>query len=1255
MIEQLLESRLQPVWRRRWWLDLAWRLARCWAVTAIVAAAVLLLLRAAGWASPLTVPALILGAIMATVVVLIRHLRSRPNLHRIARELESRDPRLEGRLSTALEQKPADGAPLNFLQHRVIIEAVQASFRENWRERIPPRRFALASVAAVTALILFVVVVSQLRTPIRPGSTALFVRVADLEVTPGHAEIERGSRFVVLARFGGSAPAAADLVIRPVSGPPRTQSLTRSLADPVFGGTVPDVTEDFLYHVEYGGRRSPEFQVKVFEFPRLERADAQLKYPDYTRLAAKRIEDTRRISAVEGTVLDLDLQLNKPVVSARLIARGSEHENLPLTITPDRAHVALADFPLQASASYDLQLVDAEGRTNKVPAPFVFEVAVNRVPELKLAMPRGDQRPSALEEVSFDGSVWDDFGVLAYGLAYTRGDEDPVFIELGTNVPPQEKRTLQHHLPLEELGVAPDDLVSWFLWADDLGPDGQVRRTQGDFFYGEIRPFDEIFRAGDSGGGSGQQEGQQDGSPTSRLAELQKKILNATWRLERQRGRARAEQHAQDVAVVAESQSQALEQAKELGDAASDPRAEMMWGGVMTAMERALTSLVPATNTTASLTASLNAERAAYQALLKLREREFQVTQGRPQQGGGGGGGDEMRQRQLDQLDFNQNSNRYETQRDAQTAQSPERQEQLQVLSRLSELARRQEDLNERLRELQAELQAADTEKEREEIRRQLKRLQEEQQQMLADADELRQRLDRSENQSRFAEQRRQLDQVREQLQQAAESAGQGSPSQALAAGTRAQEQLQQMREEVRQESASQFSEELRQMRQEARDLTRQQESIAERLDQLQNEQRRSLSGSTERNALVEELQRQRSRFTNLVSQVTDVSQAAEASEPLVSRQLYDTLRQLSQDEAGVIKNAQEELIRRGQMTRGLYEHLEDAQTSGDGQSLGLMEGLVREGLLPQANTADQQARQTLARLQRGVEKAAESVLGDDTQALARAQQELEDLTSQIERELAQASGQNSGTTPGEDPSGASPSPGEQPGTDPGQGGQSGQGGQGGQTPQDPASQAQARSASPSPGQEPGSSENPGQGASGNQQTASASTGGGAGEQQNAQGRGGDSSERRTANARSDGRGTGPGGFDLMNLEGFGSDFGSARGGSGPLLGEDYAPWSDRLREVEEMIEDPNLRSQVATARERARLTRQAFKRELKKPDWAVVRLQVIQPLVEVQQQIREELRRRDPGDTLVPIDRDPVPARYAELVRRYYEQLGKE
>jgi hypothetical protein len=55
------------------------------------------------------------------------------------------------------------------------------------------------------------------------------------------------------------------------------------------------------------------------------------------------------------------------------------------------------------------------------------------------------------------------------------------------------------------------------------------------------------------------------------------------------------------------------------------------------------------------------------------------------------------------------------------------------------------------------------------------------------------------------------------------------------------------------------------------------------------------------------------------------------------------------------------------------------------------------------------------------------------------------------------------------------------------------------------------------------------------------------------------------------------------------------------------------------------------------------------------VRLQVLKPLVEVRDQLAEELARREPHENLVPIDRDPVPGRYSELVRRYYEELGKD
>ena len=111
----------------------------------------------------------------------------------------------------------------------------------------------------------------------------------------------------------------------------------------------------------------------------------------------------------------------------------------------------------------------------------------------------------------------------------------------------------------------------------------------------------------------------------------------------------------------------------------------------------------------------------------------------------------------------------------------------------------------------------------------------------------------------------------------------------------------------------------------------------------------------------------------------------------------------------------------------------------------------------------------------------------------------------------------------------------------------------------------------------------------------------------------------------------------------------------GPLTGEEFRQWEQRLRDVEDLVETPELRNALAAARERARTFRRDMKSDLKKPDWTVVQLEIIKPLVEVRNRVAEELARRDNKDSLAPIDRDPVPNRFAESVRRYYEELGKD
>ena len=96
------------------------------------------------------------------------------------------------------------------------------------------------------------------------------------------------------------------------------------------------------------------------------------------------------------------------------------------------------------------------------------------------------------------------------------------------------------------------------------------------------------------------------------------------------------------------------------------------------------------------------------------------------------------------------------------------------------------------------------------------------------------------------------------------------------------------------------------------------------------------------------------------------------------------------------------------------------------------------------------------------------------------------------------------------------------------------------------------------------------------------------------------------------------------------------------------------MREVEEILEDPDLRNQVAQVRDRARSIRAEFRRHGKEPQWDLVKSQLLDEMVDLQSRIGEELAKLSNDRSMVPLDREPVPEEYDELVRRYYELLGQ-
>ena len=379
-----------------------------------------------GWNAAMTFAGIaIVGVVIAWISCRLSYSDPRP----IATKIEEKFPSLNQRLLTAISQgEAADGKPLGYLQTRVIREARDHSRKHRWADALPASELWTSRVAGWGAAGLLVCVLGMLANAAPITNQNGIANITEderfqVQVEPGDAEIERGTSLAITARFAEDAPDEAELVCTSINKDGeetvRRINMTQNLDDPIVGGFIASVDAKFTYQIVTEEWTSEEFNVDVFEFPSLVRSDADLDYPEYTGLDDKLVEDTVRISAVEGTKVKWLCFLNKPVESGELIDKDGTRIKL---VKDDTVPGALStEFDLRETKRLTLELIDDAGRKNKYPPELIARVLPNLPPKLKLTNAK-DSSVSPLEELPVGVEVRDDFGIAQVGLSYRFAD-----------------------------------------------------------------------------------------------------------------------------------------------------------------------------------------------------------------------------------------------------------------------------------------------------------------------------------------------------------------------------------------------------------------------------------------------------------------------------------------------------------------------------------------------------------------------------------------------------------------------------------------------------------------------------------------------------------------------------------------------------------------------------------------------------------------------------------------------------------------
>ena len=375
------------------------------------------------------------AALLSVIQFRPKRWTSREEKLEVARLIETEFPDLDQRLLTTIEQLPdQETGRFSWLQQQLANEVGHHATTNEWQKVIPQRRILTRRVAAICALAVTLYFANELRSPdaqaiASPDATEQ--EEAPIEnapgtgpeynvtVVPGTTEIERCTSLLITARFEGPLPADVTLVQK--EGEEAAQiPMEKSLKDPLFGFRMPAVSSDFEYTIQYDEHSTETFAISVYELPIVERVDARIEFPSYTEMKPELIEDTWRVSAVEGSTAVLFCRLNKDLKIGELVREDGEKfamqkisaeemsalnkaKQLNKTEEYEEAESNRAEtiyavrIPVDRTAKFEFDLFDTQQRANRDRGEFQIVAYANRPPDLKLVFPAKDLQVSPIE------------------------------------------------------------------------------------------------------------------------------------------------------------------------------------------------------------------------------------------------------------------------------------------------------------------------------------------------------------------------------------------------------------------------------------------------------------------------------------------------------------------------------------------------------------------------------------------------------------------------------------------------------------------------------------------------------------------------------------------------------------------------------------------------------------------------------------------------------------------------------------------
>ena len=730
-------ERIRQRWRLRLLLDgLFWALA--------FATALFLL---AGWLlnqwhfAPTAVWALRALVFLALVTLVfyycVRPLRRRVDDLRVALYLEEHEPGLKSVLLSAVDARQGGSSDLSpQLIERLESRALKACQQVGFGDPVEHHGIRRAAWKIAPLLLLIAVLAAWPPAFLRSSAPALVQAWADasevspyrIELQPGDIEIARSADQLIVARIDGFDGGDV-LLFTSIDDGASWQQRTMASASEAgrYESFLFDVDADTDYYVTGAGRQTPVYRISVADIPAVESIGLRYHFPAYTMLPPETTEGSGDISALRGTRVEVLIEPTVDIPGGALMF--DDGRRIELEAADDGSWVG--EITVTRNEAYRVMLQRASGDPVDSATEYRITALDDGFPSVSILSPGRDTKVSMIEEPVLKVRARDDQGIANLELVVSVNGEDEKRIGLMPAEPEpgaMQQVEAEHIVYLEELGLRPGDLISYYVRAEDRAADGDRRTATSDIFFYQVRPFSNNYRragqqAGGGGGGGGQ-GGQQQGH----LSEQQKQFVVATFKMIRDRARFSDESWQENLDLLITAQSRIRDRVEAIvRRIESRPMilADKRYKVILDELPAAAAAMVEVeqklgeTEVEAALTDAQVALKHLQRADAEFRDINVSLSN----RGGGGGGASGFEDlANLFQLEMDKLRHQYDTVQRAQQQPSPNEVID-ETLEKLRELARRQQQQVERQKQRQGKAQDGSANRQQLEMAEQLEEM----------------------------------------------------------------------------------------------------------------------------------------------------------------------------------------------------------------------------------------------------------------------------------------------------------------------------------------------------------------------------------------------------------------------------------------------------------------------------------------------------------------------------------------------------